>query len=105
MLINALRKLLRRGTIAPVAAGGDIADKAAALVPAAHIHPTDWIAYEQSLAALAPEHRGIVLTRSEFGMSFAEIAAELGETPDGVRMKLNRAIARMAQAAGSGSAA
>jgi hypothetical protein len=31
-------------------------------------------------------------------MSFGEIAAEIGETPDGVRMKLNRAIARMAQA-------
>ena len=35
----------------------------------------------------------------EGGMSVAEIAAELGETPDGVRMKLNRAIARLASAA------
>ncbi len=42
--------------------------------------------------------------RYEFGMSFAEIAAELGETADGVRMKLNRAIARMAQAADGGTA-
>jgi DNA-directed RNA polymerase specialized sigma24 family protein len=32
-------------------------------------------------------------------MSFAEIATELGESADGVRMKLNRAIARMASAA------
>jgi RNA polymerase sigma-70 factor (ECF subfamily) len=104
VLINALRESLRREAIAPVAAGGELADKAAAVVPAAHVDPTDWIAYEQSLAALAPEHRGIVLMRYEFGMSFAEIGAELGESPDGVRMKLNRAIARMAQAAGSASA-
>jgi RNA polymerase sigma-70 factor (ECF subfamily) len=105
VLINALRESLRREAIAPVAAGGDVADKATAMVAAAHVDPTDWIAYEQSLAALAPEHRGIVLMRYEFGMSFAEIAAELGESPDGVRMKLNRAIARMAQAAGSGPTA
>lgn len=37
--------------------------------------------------------------RFEFGMSFVEIADELGESHDGVRMKINRAIARMAGAA------
>jgi DNA-directed RNA polymerase specialized sigma24 family protein len=37
--------------------------------------------------------------RFEFGMSFVEIAEELGESSDGVRMKLNRALARMAGAA------
>jgi DNA-directed RNA polymerase specialized sigma24 family protein len=42
-----------------------------------------------------------VLMRFEFGMSFVEIAEELGESSDGVRMKLNRAIARMAGAAHS----
>jgi RNA polymerase sigma-70 factor (ECF subfamily) len=104
VLINAIRESLRREANTPVAAGGDLADKAAAVVAAANVDLTDWIAYEQSLAALAPDHRGLVLMRYEFGMSFAEIAAELGETPDGVRMKLNRAIARMAQAAGSGPA-
>jgi RNA polymerase sigma factor (sigma-70 family) len=104
VLINALRESLRREAIAPVAAGGDVAERAAAVLPAAHVDPTDWIAYEQSLAALAPEHRGIVLMRYEFGMSFAEIAAEIGETADGVRMKLNRAIARMALEADGGTA-
>jgi DNA-directed RNA polymerase specialized sigma24 family protein len=34
--------------------------------------------------------------RFEFGMSFVEIADEIGETSDGVRMKVNRALARMA---------
>ena len=80
-------------------AGGDVAEIAAAVLPAQHVDPADWIAYEQSLAVLSPEHRSLVLMRFEFGMSFGEIAAELGETADGVRMKLNRAIARMAGAA------
>ena len=34
--------------------------------------------------------------RFEFGMSFPEIAAELGQSADGVRMKLNRALKQMA---------
>ncbi|MBK7144872.1 MAG: sigma-70 family RNA polymerase sigma factor [Xanthomonadales bacterium] len=104
VLINALREALRRREGSPVVAGGDVAEVAAAALPAQHVDPADWIAYEQSLAALAPEHRALVLMRFEFGMSFAEIAAELGESADGVRMKLNRAIARMAGAADDGHA-
>jgi len=53
------------------------------------------IAYEQALAGLAPEHQALIVMRFEFGMSFVEIAAELGETPDGVRVKLNRALKKM----------
>ena len=56
----------------------------------------DWLAWEQSLAALSPEQRSLVLMRFEFGMSFLEMARELGQSPDGVRMKVNRVIARMA---------
>ncbi len=54
------------------------------------------LAYEQALASLAPEYRELVLMRFEFGMSFPEIAAELGQSADGVRMKLNRALKQMA---------
>lgn len=54
------------------------------------------LAYEQVLASLTPEHRELVLMRFEFGMSFPEIAAELGQSADGVRMKLNRALKQMA---------
>jgi RNA polymerase sigma-70 factor (ECF subfamily) len=100
VLINALRESLRREAATPVASGGELMERAESVVPAAHVELTDWLAYEQALARLAPEHRGLVLMRFEFGMSFAEIADELGETPDGVRMKLNRAIARMAHAEG-----
>ena len=100
VLINALRETLRRQGASPVLGPGGEDDAAAsAALPAAEVEPDDWLAYEQSLQRLEPAHRALVLMRFEFGMSFAEIAAELGETPDGVRMKLNRAIARMASAA------
>ncbi len=99
VLINALRESLRRNGRSPVVAGGDVQEIVESVLPAANVEPADWIAWEQSLAMLSPAHRGLVLMRFEFGMSFAEIAAETGESPDGVRMKLNRAIARMAGAA------
>lgn len=99
VLINALRESLRRHGRSPVVAGGDVQEIVESMLPAANVEPADWIAWEQSLATLSPAHRGLVLMRFEFGMSFAEIGAETGESPDGVRMKLNRAIARMAGAA------
>jgi RNA polymerase sigma-70 factor (ECF subfamily) len=101
VLVNALRESLRREAAGPLAVHGEQAEATLAMLPAAEVDPSDWIAYEQSLATLAPEHRGLVLMRFEFGMSYSEIAAEIGESADGVRMKLKRAIARMAQAARS----
>ncbi len=101
-LINGLREGLRRHARSRVAPGADPEAALDDLAAAASVAPDDWLAWEQSLARLPAEHRGLVLMRFEFGMSFAEIATELGETPDGVRMKLNRAIARMAQASRDG---
>ena len=100
VLINALRESLRRQAASPVLGPGGMRDAAdAAVLPAAQVELDDWLDYEKSLALLEPEHRALVLMRFEFGMSFVEIADELGESADGVRMKLNRAIARMAGAA------
>lgn len=98
-LINGLREALRREGRSPVQAPGGAGDAAdAAVLPAQDVDLADWLAYEQALQRLSPEHRGLVLMRFEFGMSFVEIAGELGESVDGVRMKLNRAVARMASA-------
>ena len=54
------------------------------------------LAYEQALAQLSAEHRELVLMRFEFGLSFPEIAMQLEQSVDGVRMKLNRALKQMA---------
>jgi RNA polymerase sigma-70 factor (ECF subfamily) len=101
VLINALREALRRQGASPIDFDAD-AETATSVLAASNVDPDDWLAYEQSLAALPPEHRLVVLMRFEFGMSFGEIAAELGETPDGVRMRMNRALARVAQVPGDG---
>ena len=97
-LINALRESLRRQSRSPVHPGGshDLGDDPA--LASDEVAQADWLAWEQALEKLPPEQRGIVLMRFEFGMSFVEIAAELGETSDGVRMKFNRILARMAEA-------
>lgn len=93
VLLNALREALRRHGRSPVDAKMDSAE---VLVPADNVAPEDWLAYEQALECLPPEQRVLVLMRFEFGMSFAEIAEEYGESPDAMRMRVNRAIARIA---------
>ncbi len=96
-LINALRESLRKHGRAPVARdGGDRAAIEESL-PAESIDLDDWLSYEQALAKLAPEVRNLVLMRFEFGMSFAEIGLELGDSPDAVRMRFTRALAGMSQ--------
>lgn len=101
-LVNALRESLRRQGRAPVLPPGGPADAAESeLLPAADVPLEDWLDYEQALDRLPSEHRVLVVMRFEFGLSFGEIAGELGESADGVRMKLKRALHRMAgQAAG-----
>lgn len=95
-LVNALRESLRRQARSPIDAQAD-PDLALALGDgAAGIE--DWLEYERSLERLDPATRALVLMRYEFGMSFGEIGAELGESADTVRMRLNRAMARLAGA-------
>lgn len=99
ILLNALRKAVGEAAALPGRVAIEevhelIADQGSALeriVGREHL-----LAYEQALAQLPSEHQALVVMRFEFGMSFVEIAAELGETPDGVRVKLNRALKKMA---------
>jgi RNA polymerase sigma-70 factor (ECF subfamily) len=95
VLLNALREALRKHGRSRVDVHAD-GVAAAAELPADNVAPDDWLAYEQALAALPADARVLVLMRFEFGMSFAEIAEEFGETPDAMRMRVNRAIARIA---------
>jgi RNA polymerase sigma-70 factor (ECF subfamily) len=95
VLMNALREALRKHGRSRIDVHGD--DLAVAHdLPADNVAPDDWLAYEQALSALPPDARALVLMRFEFGMSFAEIAEEFGDTPDAMRMRVNRAIARIA---------
>ncbi len=96
VLLNALREALRKHGRSRVDVHADAESGLAELV-AENVDLDDWLAYEQVIAALPAESRVLVLMRFEFGMSFTEIAAEFGETPDVIRMRVNRAVARIAQ--------
>jgi RNA polymerase sigma factor (sigma-70 family) len=101
-LVNALREALRRQQrqsnvlVSNEHLSGEAANASTLDVPARHVDPDDWLSWEQALQVMDPELRGLVLMRFEFGMSFQEIAGELADTPDAVRMKLSRALTKMA---------
>ena len=59
-------------------------------------------AYERALARLDRRQQELVVLRIEFGLSYPEIAAEVGGTPDAVRMAVTRALQRVAAEIGHG---
>lgn len=59
-------------------------------------------AYEKALARLDRRQQELVVLRIEFGLSYPEIAAEIGGSPDAVRMTVTRALQRMASEIGHG---
>ncbi len=50
---------------------------------------------ERALAALSAEHRLVVRRVHQDGASYAEVAAELGKSPEAVRKLLTRALGRL----------
>jgi RNA polymerase sigma-70 factor (ECF subfamily) len=55
--------------------------------------------YEKALAELEPDAQEAVIARIELGFSYAEIAESIGRpSPDAVRMMVNRAIRKLADA-------
>lgn len=55
-------------------------------------------AYEAALASLPKRQQGLIVMRLEFGMSYPEIASEVGSTPDAVRVMVARALVQLASA-------
>lgn len=105
ILINTVRRTLGTEARAGIAvsvedAQNELIDQGSALERI--VGRDNLLAYEQALAGLPPEHQALVVMRFEFGMSFVEIGAELGETPDGVRIKLSRVLKKMVTAIGGG---
>jgi RNA polymerase sigma factor (sigma-70 family) len=54
------------------------------------------LAYERALARLSKRQQELVVMRLEFGLSYPEIAAEVGSSPDAVRVMVSRAVAKLA---------
>lgn len=59
-------------------------------------------AYENALASLSRRQQELVVLRIEFGLSYQEIALDIGGSTDAVRMTVTRALQRMAEAIGDG---
>ena len=56
--------------------------------------------YHQTLAGLTRSEQELVLMRFEFGLSFAEMALEVGSTAEAVRKRLARILLSMAMSHG-----
>ena len=54
-------------------------------------------AYEAALGSLPRRQQGLIVMRLELGMSYPEIAAETGSTPDAVRVMVARALVHLAK--------
>lgn len=93
ILLNAIRDELRKQRRRPshVALGdgtGEVADVGSPVGD-----PTVVAAYERGLAELTPEQRDAIILRVEFGMSFPEIAAEIGlASANAARMRVSRGL-------------
>lgn len=105
ILINTVRRTLGNEARAGIAvsvedAQNELVDQGSALERI--VGRDNLLAYEQALAGLPAQHQALVVMRFEFGMSFVEMGTELGETPDGVRIKLSRVLKKMVAAIGDG---
>lgn len=57
-------------------------------------------AYEKALSTLGKRQQELVVLRIEFGLSYQEIALEIGGSPDAVRMMIARSLQKMAEVIG-----
>ena len=101
ILLNQVREEIRRQQARPatVTLEGFDAAETEALSPVEQLAGAERLRdYEAALATLPKPVQELVVMRIEFGMSYAEIGFETGIKPDTVRVKLARALVRMAKA-------
>ena len=98
-LVNRIRNELRRAAVRPPPEGLDSAVPSADTSPyEAAIGRETTERYEAGLAQLKPEDRDAIITRVEFGMSYAEVAEALGKpSADAARMTVVRALVKLAK--------
>ena len=98
-LINRVRNEMRRALLRPAAAEFDsqMAHDGTSPLEAA-IGTQTLERYETALARLTEEEREAVVTRVEFGFSYAEVAEALGKpSADAARMAVVRALVKLAK--------
>jgi RNA polymerase sigma-70 factor (ECF subfamily) len=96
-LLNQVRDEIRRHQRRPDHAeiDGELAETDSIGVVDQLIGSERMQAYEQALAALPKRQQALIVMRVEFGMSYPEIAVEVGSTADAVRVMVARAIVQL----------
>lgn len=101
-LLNQVRDEIRRHGRRPQhddVDHADIVDAGAPIIDAI-IGSERMQAYEHALAALPKRQQGLIVMRVEFGMSYPDIAAELGGNADAARVMVARAIVQLSRLLG-----
>lgn len=98
-VMNRIRNEIRRSIRHPAASPLDSAAADAGLSPLEQLIGKQAVeAYDQALAALAPDEREAVIGRVELGLSYAELAAGTGRpSADAARMAVARALLKLAK--------
>ncbi|MEO8671351.1 MAG: sigma-70 family RNA polymerase sigma factor [Tahibacter sp.] len=98
ILLNQVRDEVRRLSRRPISAeldpelaDQDLPSPVEQIVGQERLH-----AYERALASLPKRQQGLIVMRLEFGLSYPEIAVEVGSTPDAVRVMVARALVQLA---------
>lgn len=97
ILMNALRDELRRNQRQPHTSL-DEASLNVVAAPSGGFAPEDLLTYEAALETLADRQRQAVVLRIEFGLTFPEVAAELGlASANAARMLISRGLVKIAE--------
>lgn len=98
-LINRIRNEMRKALLRPVANEIDSQHPHDGTSPLEAAIGTQTLErYETALARLTDEEREAVVTRVEFGLSYAEVAEVIGKpTADAARMAVVRALVKLAK--------
>lgn len=101
-VINRIRNQIRNATVRPASSElqSDVPDERTSPLEAA-IGQQTLESYEAALDRLPTEDREAIVSRVEFGLSFAEVAEVLGKpSADAARMAVVRALVRLAEEMG-----
>lgn len=106
-LLNLVRDEIRRHQRRPEHTEVDtgIADTDAPSLLDALVGDERLRAYERALASLPRRQQGLIVMRVEFGMSYPQIAAEVGSSADAARIMVARAIVQLSRLLGAAASA
>jgi RNA polymerase sigma factor (sigma-70 family) len=99
ILLNQVRDELRRRRARPRTVELDDSAQEVAAVETHIEHAIGaekFSAYQTAVGKLAKRQQELVIMRLEFGLSYPEIAAEVGGTADAARVMVTRAVAKLA---------